>query len=253
MSASGRFVILRVIFPDRPGALAALTAALAELRLNVLSVDHHRRSAQLAIDQTEVLAHARDPRPGAPRQGRPVPREPRLPGPRQLDESYRPFEACRAVACTPHLCVNPFVKGEDGRSRCPWCVSSPEYHAVPRRGMGPAGRTDDRIYEKLCLEGFQSGLSWLTILRKRDGVPQQRSALSTPPSWRSTGMRRWTSSVSDASIVRKQGQDPGDHQQRQGDAGAAGGWHSRWRGCFGSTNPSTPSTAQRRDRARLHT
>ncbi len=63
MSASGRFVILRVILPDRPGALAALTASLAELRLNVLSVDHHRRSAQLAIDQTEVLLtlETRDP------------------------------------------------------------------------------------------------------------------------------------------------------------------------------------------------
>jgi len=63
MSSSGRFVILRVLLPDRPGALAALTSALAELRLNVLSVDHHRRSDQLAIDQTEVLVtlETRDP------------------------------------------------------------------------------------------------------------------------------------------------------------------------------------------------
>jgi threonine dehydratase len=63
MSASGRYLILRVIIPDRPGALAALTAALAELRLNVLSVDHHRRSSQLAINQTEVLLtlETRDP------------------------------------------------------------------------------------------------------------------------------------------------------------------------------------------------
>ncbi len=63
MSASGRFVILRVVITDRPGALAALTAALAELRLNVLSVDHHRRGAHLAIDQTEVLLtlETRDP------------------------------------------------------------------------------------------------------------------------------------------------------------------------------------------------
>ena len=63
MAASGRFVILRVVIPDRPGALASLTAALAELRLNVLSVDHHRRGDQLAIDQTEVLLtlETRDP------------------------------------------------------------------------------------------------------------------------------------------------------------------------------------------------
>jgi threonine dehydratase len=63
MSASGRFVILRVVIPDRPGALAGLTAALAELRLNVISVDHHRRSALLGVDQTEVLVtlETRDP------------------------------------------------------------------------------------------------------------------------------------------------------------------------------------------------
>jgi threonine dehydratase len=63
MSASGRFVILRVVLSDRPGALAGLTAALAELRLNVLSVDHHRRSAELDLDQTEVLLtlETRDP------------------------------------------------------------------------------------------------------------------------------------------------------------------------------------------------
>jgi threonine dehydratase len=63
MSASGRYVILRVVVLDKPGALAGLTAALAELRLNVLSVDHHRRSAQLAVDQTEVLLtlETRDP------------------------------------------------------------------------------------------------------------------------------------------------------------------------------------------------
>jgi len=63
MAASGRFVILRVIISDRPGSLAGLTAALAELRLNVISVDHHRRSAMLGVDQTEVLLtlETRDP------------------------------------------------------------------------------------------------------------------------------------------------------------------------------------------------
>ena len=63
MSASSRFVIMRVVLSDRPGALAGLTAALAELRLNVLSVDHHRRSAELDWDQTEVLLtlETRDP------------------------------------------------------------------------------------------------------------------------------------------------------------------------------------------------
>jgi threonine dehydratase len=63
MTASGRFVTLRVVLTDKPGALAGLTASLAELRLNVISVDHHRRSPQLEIDQTEVLLtlETRDP------------------------------------------------------------------------------------------------------------------------------------------------------------------------------------------------
>ncbi len=63
MSASGRFVTLSVVVLDKPGSLAGLTAALAELRLNVVSVDHHRRSPDLEIDQTEVLLslETRDP------------------------------------------------------------------------------------------------------------------------------------------------------------------------------------------------
>jgi len=60
------------------------------------------------------------------------------------------------------------VKGDDGKLRCRWGGSTPDY--VPYHD-GEWGRpvTDDfRLFEKLCLEGFQSGLSWLTILRKRE-------------------------------------------------------------------------------------
>lgn len=59
--------------------------------------------------------------------------------------------------------------GQDGEPRCPWGVAPPEYARYHDLEWGrPVGDTR-RIYEKLCLEGFQSGLSWLTILRKRDG------------------------------------------------------------------------------------
>jgi DNA-3-methyladenine glycosylase I len=60
------------------------------------------------------------------------------------------------------------VTGEDGKSRCWWCVGTAEYRAYHDREWGrPA--TDDRVlFEKICLEGFQAGLSWLTILRKRE-------------------------------------------------------------------------------------
>jgi DNA-3-methyladenine glycosylase I len=59
--------------------------------------------------------------------------------------------------------------GGDGIPRCPWGVSAPEYQAYHDKEWGRPVRSDDRIFEKLCLEGFQAGLSWLTILRKRDG------------------------------------------------------------------------------------
>jgi len=61
------------------------------------------------------------------------------------------------------------VRGEDGRRRCPWGAGPPEYRAYHDDEWGRPVADDVRIYEKLCLEGFQSGLSWLTILRKREG------------------------------------------------------------------------------------
>jgi DNA-3-methyladenine glycosylase I len=60
------------------------------------------------------------------------------------------------------------VRGADGRRRCPWAGSAPEYQAYHDDEWGRPVADDVRIYEKLCLEGFQSGLSWLTVLRKRD-------------------------------------------------------------------------------------
>jgi DNA-3-methyladenine glycosylase I len=59
--------------------------------------------------------------------------------------------------------------GADGIPRCPWGVSAPEYQSYHDKEWGRPVHSDDRIFEKLCLEGFQAGLSWLTILRKRDG------------------------------------------------------------------------------------
>lgn len=58
--------------------------------------------------------------------------------------------------------------GEDGRPRCPWGLAPPEYVLYHDLEWGRPVGDDRRIYEKLCLEGFQSGLSWLTILRKRE-------------------------------------------------------------------------------------
>jgi DNA-3-methyladenine glycosylase I len=61
------------------------------------------------------------------------------------------------------------VRGEDGRRRCGWCVSAADYVTYHDDEWGRPVTDDIRLYEKLSLEGFQSGLSWLTILRKREG------------------------------------------------------------------------------------
>jgi len=54
LSAAGRYLVLRVVMADRPGALANLTGKLAEMRLNVLDVEHHRSGIGLGVDQVEV-------------------------------------------------------------------------------------------------------------------------------------------------------------------------------------------------------
>jgi DNA-3-methyladenine glycosylase I len=61
------------------------------------------------------------------------------------------------------------VIGPDGLARCPWGVSAPDYIAYHDDEWGRPVRDDRGLYERLCLEAFQSGLSWLTILRKREG------------------------------------------------------------------------------------
>ena len=58
--------------------------------------------------------------------------------------------------------------GDDGKQRCSWGDSTAEYRAYHDTEWGFGVTDDHRLFEKLCLEGFQSGLSWLTILRKRE-------------------------------------------------------------------------------------
>jgi DNA-3-methyladenine glycosylase I len=58
--------------------------------------------------------------------------------------------------------------GPDGRLRCSWSLSAPEFLHYHDREWGFPVADDRRLFEKLCLEGFQSGLSWRIILAKRD-------------------------------------------------------------------------------------
>ena len=65
--------------------------------------------------------------------------------------------------------MKALADGPDGQPRCSWGVSAPDYVAYHDDEWGRPVTDDRGIYERLTLEAFQSGLSWLTILRKREG------------------------------------------------------------------------------------
>ena len=94
--------------------------------------------------------------------------------------------------------------GEDGLARCGWGVSSPDYVAYHDDEWGVGVADDHRLFEKICLEGFQSGLAWITILRKRDNF---RAAFAgfDPARVASFGERDVGRLLGDAGIVRHQG------------------------------------------------
>jgi DNA-3-methyladenine glycosylase I len=64
--------------------------------------------------------------------------------------------------------ANGLFEAEDGAPRCFWCRASPAYQTYHDHEWGFPVTDDTRLFEKLCLEGFQAGLSWLTILNKRE-------------------------------------------------------------------------------------
>ena len=64
---------------------------------------------------------------------------------------------------------NSFIlKDAAGKSRCWWCGGLPIYQEYHDQEWGRPVKNDRRLFEKICLEGFQSGLSWITILKKRE-------------------------------------------------------------------------------------
>jgi DNA-3-methyladenine glycosylase I len=97
--------------------------------------------------------------------------------------------------------MNEVVIGEDGLARCPWGAGTPEYQLYHDQEWGRPVGDDNRIYENLCLEGFQSGLSWLTILRKRDGFRKAFAGFD-PDEVAAFGAGDVERLLSDAAIVR---------------------------------------------------
>jgi len=72
------------------------------------------------------------------------------------------------------------VTGPDGRLRCPWGVSTPDYVAYHDAEWGRPVHGDQAIFERICLEAFQSGLSWLIILRKRENFRKAFAGFDIP-------------------------------------------------------------------------
>lgn len=96
------------------------------------------------------------------------------------------------------------IPGPDGLPRCRWCAAAPEFFAYHDAEWGFPVADDQRLFEKICLEGFQSGLSWRTILAKRENF---RAAFHGFDFHRVAryGERDVTRLLADSGIVRHRG------------------------------------------------
>ncbi len=96
------------------------------------------------------------------------------------------------------------IVAEDGRKRCWWHGGQTDYQAYHDEEWGRPVADDRRLFEKICLEGFQSGLSWLTILRKRENFRAAFAGFdfSTVAAFGDADIERL---LGDAGIVRHRG------------------------------------------------
>jgi DNA-3-methyladenine glycosylase I len=93
------------------------------------------------------------------------------------------------------------VRHADGKRRCAWCSTDPLYVAYHDEEWGIPVRADQPLFEMLCLEGAQAGLSWLTILRKRDNYRRAFDNFDAAKMARYDGRKR-RRLLSDPGIVR---------------------------------------------------
>ena len=122
------------------------------------------------------------------------------------------------------------LPGPDGRLRCPW--GCPRRRTTPRTTTTDGARAvhgDDALFERLCLEGFQSGLSWLTILRKREAFRAAFAGFHIPDGREVHRGRRASacsptaaSSATALKIQRHAQQRPGGGRVGAGQAGPPG-------------------------------
>ncbi len=96
------------------------------------------------------------------------------------------------------------IPGEDGRLRCSWGTAPPDNRHYHDTEWGLPVGDDTHLFEKICLEGFQSGLSWLTILRKRDNFRRAFASFDIEKVARFNS-RSVSRLLGDAGIVRHRG------------------------------------------------
>ena len=100
--------------------------------------------------------------------------------------------------------VRAGLQVDGGVARCAWCGEHEDYRRYHDEEWGRPVRDDVRLFEKICLEGFQSGLSWLTILRKREAFRRAFAGFDFHRVARFDA-RRIERLVQDAGIVRHRG------------------------------------------------
>ncbi|HEY6995884.1 MAG TPA: DNA-3-methyladenine glycosylase I, partial [Xanthobacteraceae bacterium] len=97
--------------------------------------------------------------------------------------------------------MNPPLLHPDGLKRCPWPKQDPLYVAYHDDEWGVPEHDDRALYEKLMLDGFQAGLSWITILRKRDNFRRAFDGFR-PEKIARYDARKKAALMKDAGIVR---------------------------------------------------
>jgi DNA-3-methyladenine glycosylase I len=105
---------------------------------------------------------------------------------------------------TQHGVPHGLTLGGDARLRCLWHGGVPEYEHYHDHEWGRPVASDTRLFEKICLEGFQSGLSWLTILRKRENFREAFHGFDIP-SVASMGEADIERLLGNAGIIRHRG------------------------------------------------
>ena len=103
--------------------------------------------------------------------------------------------------------IEGVVIGDDGLARCWWCAGDPLYREYHDREWGRPIADEVRLFEKLNLEGFMSGLSWLTILRKRENFRPGLLGLRSRGGRRASTPKRVERLLLDAGIVAASWQD----------------------------------------------